>query len=304
MIVLINPWFMPLLFVLAGMSARYALEKRSGREFIMQRIRKLLIPFVFGTIFLVPLQTLFARRSFEGYSGGIFENMKYFFTHVTDLTGYDGAFTPGHLWFILFLFVISAVSLVIFRLVPIRKTEKAVGKLPVWGLLLLFIPIWLMYYIGNFGGFSLGKDLALFLTGYYVLSNDAVADTVERGIKWLAVLCAVCTAASAVMYFKFSYYGDMWVNFIGWLSVLVILALGKKLLNKKTAFTEYFNKASYPFYILHQSILVTVAYYITQICDIMWVQMVCICAGSFLFTVLAYHLFCIIPVVRKAIGIK
>lgn len=46
LIVLVNPWFMPLLFVLAGMSARYALEKRTNKEFILQRISKLLIPVV------------------------------------------------------------------------------------------------------------------------------------------------------------------------------------------------------------------------------------------------------------------
>lgn len=38
---------------------------------------------------------------------------------------------------------------------------------PAKGVLLLFIPIWLMYYLGNFGGFSMGKNLALYLVGYY-----------------------------------------------------------------------------------------------------------------------------------------
>ena len=45
LIVLVNPWFMPLLFVLAGMSARYALEKRTCKEFAAQRVWKLFIPF-------------------------------------------------------------------------------------------------------------------------------------------------------------------------------------------------------------------------------------------------------------------
>ncbi len=45
LIVLINPWFMPMLFVIAGISARYSLEKRSNKEFVIQRINKLLYPF-------------------------------------------------------------------------------------------------------------------------------------------------------------------------------------------------------------------------------------------------------------------
>lgn len=222
-IVLVNPWFMPILFVLAGMSARYALERRTYKEFVIQRIGKLLIPFISGMIFLV---------------------------------------------------------------------------------LFLFIPIWLMYYLGNFGGFSLGKSLALYLIGYYVLSNDLMIEKLERNLKWLITLCAIGTIVSVTMYDRFSYYGDLWVNFIGWITILVLLATGKKFLNTRTVFTEYFNQASYPIYILHQSILVALAYYIVQISDILFVQIFGICIGSFLLTVAAYHLIKWMPVVRKMIGIK
>lgn len=303
LIVLVNPWFMPLLFVLAGMSARYALEKRSVKDFIVQRIHKLLIPFLSGMLLLVPFQSLFARKFFYAYDGGLLEHWKYFFTHLTDFSGYDGAFTPGQLWFILFLFLISMVSLVIFRLLPYQRAAGEVEKLPALGVLLLFVPVWLMYYLGNFGGFSLGKNLALFLLGYYFLSNDAVLDRMERNMKWLTPLWATGIVLSVTLYYRFSYYGDLWVNFIGWLSILVILALGRKFWNRRTGFTEYFNKASYPIYILHQSILVALAYYVVRMCDSLWIQAPCICLGSFLLTVAAYHLIRLIPVVRKMIGI-
>ncbi len=115
LIVLINPWFMPLLFAIAGISARYSLKKRTILEFCVERVNRLLIPFVAGMVLLVPVQTFYARKFFFGYEGGIIENMKYFFTHVTDFTGYDGGITPGQLWFILFLFLISLVSLVFMK---------------------------------------------------------------------------------------------------------------------------------------------------------------------------------------------
>ena len=78
LIVLVNPWFMPLLFALAGVSARYALLKRSKKEFIIERIKKLLIPFVFGLVILVPFQALYAREFFNNYGGGILEHWKKF----------------------------------------------------------------------------------------------------------------------------------------------------------------------------------------------------------------------------------
>lgn len=303
LIVLVNPWFMPILFVLAGMSARYALEKRTEKEFIVQRIRKLLIPFISGMLFLVPFQTLYARKYFNHFEGGILENWKYFFTHLTDFSGYDGAFTPGQLWFILYLFLISMISILLFRYLPYKKVSSKIERLPIAVIFLLFIPIWLMYYLGNFGGFSIGKNLALFLIGYYVLSNDVVMEKIEKNIKWIAGLCIIGTVALVVLYYCFSYYGDLWINYIGWNSILVLLVFGKRKLNKRTRFTDYFNKASYSIYILHQSTLVAVAYYVVQVSDVLLVQILCIGLGSFVLTIALYHLVRMIPVVRKMVGI-
>lgn len=304
LIVAVNPWFMPLLFVLAGMSARYALEKRSRKEFVIGRVQKLLVPFLFGTVFLVPVQTFFARKFFDGYSGGWLENLNYFFTHWTDLSGYDGAFTPGQLWFVLFLFVISMVSLLLFRILPYQKVEACVGRLPVWGILLCFVPVWLMYYLGNFGGFSLGKDLALYLLGYYVLSNDAVLEKLKACVGWLAVAFGAVTAVSVALYARFAYYGDLWVNFVGWVSVLALLAIGQRFLNRKTCVTNYLNRASYPIYLLHQSVLVALAYAVVQGSGNLLLQVSVICFGSLALTVLAYHLIGLVPGLRSLIGIR
>ncbi|MDE5696582.1 MAG: acyltransferase family protein [Lachnospiraceae bacterium] len=304
LIVLVNPWFMPILFVIAGMSSRYSLERRSNKEFVVQRVHKLFIPFLAGTVFLVPFQTLYARRFFDAYDGGFVDNWKYFFTHLTDFSGYDGAFTPGHLWFILFLFFISLISLCIFQLVPYQNAASRVGKMPVWGILLLFIPIWLMYYLGNIGGFSVGKDMTLYLLGYYVLSNESVMETLEKSRKWLAVLWGTGSAALVILYYQCRYYGDLWINFVGWISILAVLVFGKNCLNRRTKLTDYLNRASYPIYILHQSILVGLAYYVIQICDVFALQVVLICIGSLVLTILTYHLVERIPVVRKMIGVK
>lgn len=93
-----------------------------------------------------------------------------------------------HLWFILLLFLISLYAVVLFWFLPYERAALQVEKMPVSGVALLFIPVWLMYYLGNFGGFGIGKDLALFLAGYYVLSNDVVIGKPEHSWKWLAGL--------------------------------------------------------------------------------------------------------------------
>lgn len=304
LIVLVNPWFMPILFVLAGISARYAFKKYTVSAFLIQRVKKLLIPFLFGLVALVPLQTLYARKFFDQYEGGILENLQYYFTHLTDFSGYDGAFTPGHLWFILFLFLISIMALAPFHFYPYERVRKRVERMTAFGILFLFIPVWLMYYLGNFGGFSIGKNFALYLAGYYVLSNDSILEKLEKNIKWLFGLCLMETIASAALYYKFSYYGDLWIHLIGWNSILVLLILARKFLNNSNGFTVYFNQASYPVYILHQSILVALAYYVVKNITGIFLQVVCIWTGSFGLTILAYHLIRKIPLVRNLVGIK
>ncbi|MBR6483975.1 MAG: acyltransferase family protein, partial [Clostridiales bacterium] len=55
---LVYPWFMTLLFIVSGISARYSLSKRTGKEFIRIRTNKLLVPCTIG---------LFAFYFIQGY---------------------------------------------------------------------------------------------------------------------------------------------------------------------------------------------------------------------------------------------
>ena len=49
---LLYPWFMPLLFLLAGIGSRYSLEKLPAREWFRNRTRKLLVPATIGLLVL------------------------------------------------------------------------------------------------------------------------------------------------------------------------------------------------------------------------------------------------------------
>ncbi len=136
-----------------------------------------------------------------------------------------------------------------------------------------------------------------------MLSNDVVLEKLESSGNWMKPLCVCGTAVSFVLYYRFAYYGDLWVNFIGWVSILALLITGRQVLNQRTGFTDYFNHASYPVYILHQSVLVALAYYMVQISSLLPVQILGTGIGSFLLTVLAYHVGKRIPGVRRMIGI-
>lgn len=88
-IVFFSPYFMPLLFVLAGISTKFALQKRTNKAYLIERVKRLFIPFLFGTIVLMPIMAYFADRFNCSYSGG---------------------FSLGQFWFLLYLLIISVVG--------------------------------------------------------------------------------------------------------------------------------------------------------------------------------------------------
>ncbi len=215
LIIIVNPWMMALLFSIAGMCKRYSLEKRSVKEFVKERFSKLLIPFICGTLLLVPIQTLYARKFFFGYNGNVLDNYKYFFTHFTDLSGNDGYFTPGHLWFILFLFIISLLALLIIKYIPYEKVSKRIEKFNIIEIILLFIPVWIMSYIGSFGVYSFGRYFALYLLGYYMFTNEIMIDKIMKNKRFVLGLFCLTQLTLVIAYYNFSYYKDIFVNFVG-----------------------------------------------------------------------------------------
>lgn len=300
-------WFMPIMFTIAGISSNFALKKRTGKDFAKERVTRLLIPLIFGILLLIPAQTFFAEKFHNNYTGGYFEQYILFFTKPTDLTGYTGGFTPGQLWFILYLFVISMLALPIMLLYN-KSGRKIDGKkLTMVKLIPMFIIPLLMALILNIGGKSVGEYFALFMLGFFVLSNDEVIERLEKHRWMIAVSAVVLLSAIVLLYHMKLSSGtpfDIFYVFSMWICILAILAMGKRYLNFQNRLTDYFNKASFPIYIFHQTWLVAVGYYALKLTDIVALQIIIIIPSSFILTVLTYEIAKRIPVTRFMFGIK
>jgi glucan biosynthesis protein C len=59
-VIFLEKWHMPILFLLAGASTWFALRARSSGQYILERLKRLMIPFIFGTLVIVPPQMYFA----------------------------------------------------------------------------------------------------------------------------------------------------------------------------------------------------------------------------------------------------
>ena len=122
---LIYPWIMMLLFVVAGMSSKYALEKCSHKEFIKSRTRKLLVPATIG-LFVFQWMTGYFNTQIAGVSQGIADKIQ---TIPAEARYIACALSgTGPLWFIQDLWLFSLI-LILIRLLKGDKIHSAFGNL-------------------------------------------------------------------------------------------------------------------------------------------------------------------------------
>ncbi len=255
---MIYPWFMTLLFVIAGMSARYALQKRTGRQFLRERAVKLLIPSTLG---------LFVIHWITGYlnikmGGGLAYIPGALIYPISAISG------TGPLWFIQMLFVFSCI-LVLFR--KIDKTDKVwtfckKANLPIIVLLFLVVfgaaqilnmPVLTMYRFGIY--------FTAFLIGYYIFSHEKTQELLEK-----FCIPLLCLAIFGSVLYEHRYGGgnftspaclqSFMTNLYLWIVILAILGCGRKYFNRRTAFTIYMTKSSFGIYILHYPVLIVTCY--------------------------------------------
>ena len=75
-------------------------------------------------------------------------------------------------------------------------------------------------------------------------------------------------------------------------------------MNKENKLTNYFRKASFPIYILHQTFLIMIGYYTLIIVDSIVLQINVIMLGSLILTIMVYEIICRIPILKNIIGIS
>lgn len=299
------PWFMPLLFVLAGVSSAYALNKRTAGQYINERVRKLLVPLLSGVLLLVPMQTYFAERFHNGYTGGYLAQYVLFFTKPTDLTGYHGGFTPAQLWFVLYLFVISLLALPLMLWYNKRETKIDANKLTLPLLLPVFLIPLLMALILNIGGKSVGEYFAYFMLGFLVLSRDEVIERLRRN-RWILLGLSVLllgTLCYLSLTVGFSLATDILMRAAGWVSVLALMGGAKQWFDYTGKTLTYLAGASFVVYVFHQSWLVAAGYYALRVTHNAAAVCAMVIPASILLSIASYEVVKRIPVTRWMFGL-
>jgi glucan biosynthesis protein C len=288
-------WRMPLLLFISGAGTYMALGKRTPKQFAGERFKRLFIPLLFGMFVVVPPQIYY--EFINNYS-----SYWEFYKTVFELKAYHGgsptptgSFSWHHLWFILYLFFYSLLALPF--LIYLRSPKSAKFKAFVFKVLsspagILFIPstlilltqILLRPYFPE-ETHNLIQDwayfvfyLSFFIMGMICYSNANLWTAIGNNRKHLLVASLFILIPFYICYFHFrelivlpwtmdqvEIIFDVLAIFMSWFTVVTVIAYGQHYLNKPHPWLSKISEGLYPFYILHQSVIITIGYYICQL---------------------------------------
>ena len=268
---ILYPRFMPLLVLLAGISARYALQKHSGKEWFKARSRKLLVPATIGLLVFQRMTGYFNTQVSAIVQGtdltfGLPWIVKYF------LWALSGTWP---LWFIQLLWVLCLLLLLVRKIDAKDKFWNRCGKANIVVILLLGI----LFRLGEqtlitdltnpfVGLLNLYKPIfywIIFLLGYFVFSHDEVQEKVKK--IWIPLLVCAVISGSILIITTWGqdnsspqYLSSWWCCLYGWISCLALMGWFHARFDKTNKFSQYMTRSSFGIYVIHYLVIASLGY--------------------------------------------
>jgi glucans biosynthesis protein C len=318
---------MPLLFLLAGMSAFASLGTRGAGRFLGERFGRLFVPLGFGILIVVPPQVYIERISSMvalrtspiDFSGSFLDFYPYFFTSCCYP---DGNFSWHHLWFLAYLFVFSVLLLPVLLLLRrwARRHEirlsRLVASLLLLGLGLPPLAIELGLRSSFPSTYALIDDWAsnlhyawLMLAGALVMAGPdlrrAIGDTrrpwliaaVVLSAGWLALRFGIVTAPIPGSRLVLRTAAE-------WSCIVALLGYGARYLARPLPFLTRFGAVAMPFYIVHQTIIILLGFWLVWWVDVSLVKYAVVAAMAFGASLAVAHMAPRHAVLRVIFGLK
>ena len=284
----VNRWRMDLIFLISGVASAFMLKAGQPWRFLRQRNRRLLIPLLFGCLVIVPIQPYV-----QGVGNGVVEPgflaflAKYFTGGPWPVDAFDGwkdSFTWNHLWYLAYLWAYTAVLALLWPLLdsgPGRALRARLTALRGASLLVLpAVPLFAFTWFLQ-ARFPERGDLVhdwyrnamyftCFLYGVLIARDSALWDEIRRLRRTsLLVALAMVTpylwlAATLPDEISEGVQALVWGlrNVYVWTMLLAILGYSAQYLNRPMRWLPWAREAVYPWYMLHQSLIVLLAYWI------------------------------------------
>lgn len=295
-------WRMPLLFFISGAGTYYAKRKRSNTMFAGERIKRLFFPLLIGIFTLVPIQVFYERINEYG-------TLWNYYPHMFDGIYPAGNFSWHHLWFICYLFIVSMLMLIFFQFEKtniykfIRKSLKKIADTKIF-FMLFMMPLILSelllrpHFPKNTHALIddwayLSFNFIVFLYGYLFMSSNTINKKIFNERKLNLIIFITAT----ILYHTIDRNNKVLdilsgISQLGiiWFGILTSVGFANRYLNFNNNWRGKLNEAIYPFYLLHQPVLIAIAYYILKLNLPTGIEALAIIIVSFIVSVGVYTL--------------
>ncbi|MEO1104314.1 MAG: acyltransferase family protein, partial [Pseudomonadota bacterium] len=311
---LVNPWRLPLLFFISGIALRFVADAKPLAALARARLWRLGVPIVFGMAVVVAPQAWFELRATGEFTG----SFAAFYPQYLDPTSPFSIITPtwNHLWYVVYILAYTLLLIPLAR--PLASLMRGAGKRVcarifggragiLWALLVLCVPQ-IAIDIVLADRFPVTHNLVadwanhahclvVFATGFVLAKKRAFWGAVDRGLPAIGALTLVLTVAFALLWLNWDAIRATVVDSVAlsatvratrivaaWATILTALGLAQRYLNRPSRALTYATEAVFPWYILHQTILVAAGVWLTGLGLSVIVEVtlvtVCVVAGS------------------------
>ncbi len=305
----VSQWIMPLFFVLSGISSYYALSYISGKKYLGARVKRLVVPLVVGALTHVSLQVYIERFTSGEFTGSFFA----FYPHYFDgfyVFGGNFAWMGLHLWYLEMLFIFSALTLPLFLWMQKDSVRGSIDRAADFltkpgAIFLIAVPLGAVMLLGNldpegvgnqsWGGWAMFSHLTFFLSGYLIASSPGFRPAIERQRFTSLVLGVIATVIGYILYEVVGspprgYLLTFVLALNSWSWLFVILGFGSRHLTFNNRVLKYTGEAVLPFYILHQSVIIVIGYFIIDWTAPVMLQYLFLAFASFATIMVIYEL--------------
>lgn len=326
---LVNPWRMPLLFLISGAALWFASKKISSWGLLKLRLMRLLPPLILGMLVIVPPQMYFQILQAEGVDLGYMAFYRMYLDMGTDQFPNQqtpvGLMTWNHLWFIPYLLFYTAVFVVLKPLLD--RAAKALTQVRVPLFLLYVIPVGIVIQYGLFlaprfhQNYALVGDwyahalyFTLFATGYIMAGQLQIVRLLVTS-RWVCLGISLLTYLLLVLLYTGHIFNDPdskadWISSVllqylnGWSWLLTVMAWAAAWLNRPSRALSYMNTAILPWYVLHQTITIILAWYLAPLDLNVGFEAILLVAGTVAGCALGYELIRRNVALRFLFGLK
>ncbi len=283
----VNRWRLELLFMISGLAIHFMRGRTGLTGLAWKRTWRLLVPLIFGMLAVIPIQSYVAGLTDRMIAPGFGAFLVHYWTH-----GYkDYGLNWAHLWYLPYLWVYTMLLLALLPALESRIGQRLRAScLKLRGASLLVHPVLPLFAYGMLLSWRYPEThalvgdwyaLALYATMFfygYLLGTDAALWAELARLRRRSLATALGCFALYLFLDKFTgQYIDstihnyavlvalkllnVWLRYsYTWIAITALLGWGHALLNRPFRWLPYAREAVYPWYILHQSLLLFFAW--------------------------------------------